>query len=133
MIEGGGGECGGVGGAIPATVLAGGRTILPPTNHNYCIYSKYAGFILSLLYLSINLNKLVLLPAEVPLTDGLVANSVDQKCGIRSWSTFFLTHSVQIFRVSTVFIFNINLKSIQTQISLRISQFCYVHLADILY
>ena len=52
-------------------------------------------------------------------------------CGIRSWSTFFLTHSVQIFRVSTVFIFNINLKSIQTQISLRISQFCYVHLCQL--
>ena len=95
---------GGVGGAIPATVLARGRTILPRTNHNYSIYSKYVGFVLSLLYLSINLNKLVLLPADVSLTDGLVANTVDQKCGIRSLSTFFLTHSIQILRVSTVFV-----------------------------
>ena len=50
VIEG----CGGVGGAIPAKVLARGRTILPRTNHNYSIDSKYVGFVLSLLYLSIN-------------------------------------------------------------------------------
>ena len=103
-VKGGGGGGGGVWGAIPATVLARGRTILPRTNHNYSIYSKYVGFVLSLLYLSINLTKLVLLPADMSLTDGLVANTVDQKCGIRSLSTVFRTHSVQILRVSTVFV-----------------------------